>query len=49
VGLGDCAFLKYATIKILPLFATKDVKLIPTEVCAKVGVGLRAQLLKPGS
>lgn len=48
VGLGDCAFLKYATIKILPLFTTKDVKLIPTEVCAKVGIGLRAQVLKPG-
>jgi hypothetical protein len=47
VGLGDCAFLKYATIKILPLFSTKDVKLIPTQVCAKVGVGLRAQVLKP--
>jgi hypothetical protein len=47
VGLGDCAFLRYATIKILPLFATKDVKLIPTEVCAKVGVGLRAQVLRP--
>jgi len=46
VGLGDCAFLRYATIKLLPLFATKDVKLIPTEVCAKVGVGLRAQVLK---
>ncbi len=49
VGLGDCAFLKYATIKLLPLFSTKDVKLIPTEVCAKVGVGLRAQVLKPSS
>jgi hypothetical protein len=47
VQLGDCAFLKYATVKILPLFSTRDVKLIPTEVCAKVGVGLRAQVLKP--
>ncbi len=47
VGLGDCAFLRYATIKILPLFSAKDVKLIPTEVCAKVGVGLRAQVLAP--
>jgi hypothetical protein len=47
VQLGDCAFLRYATIKILPLFATRNVKLIPTEVCAKVGVGLRAQVLKP--
>jgi hypothetical protein len=47
VGLGDCAFLKYATIKILPLFSTREVKLIPTQVCAKVGVGLRAQVLEP--
>jgi hypothetical protein len=47
VQLGDCAFLRYATVKILPLFSTRDVKLIPTQVCAKVGVGLRAQVLKP--
>ncbi len=45
-GLGDCAFLKYASDRILPLFVTREVKLISPEVCAKVGVGLRAQVLK---
>jgi hypothetical protein len=46
VGLGDCAFLKYVTLKVLPLFATRNVKLISPDVCAKVGVGLRAEVLK---
>jgi hypothetical protein len=46
VQLGDCAFLEYATLKILPLFSTRNVKLIPPRVCAKVGVGLRAEVLK---
>jgi hypothetical protein len=45
-GLGDCAFLKYATNKILPLFATREVKLISSADCARFGVGLRAQVLK---
>jgi hypothetical protein len=49
VGLGDCAFLKYVTLKILPLFSTRNVKLIPPDVCAKVGVGLRAEVLKAPS
>jgi hypothetical protein len=47
VQIGDCAFLKYAAIKILPLFATRDVKLIPEADCARLGIGLRAQVLKP--
>jgi hypothetical protein len=46
VQLGDCAFLKYVTLKVLPLFSTRNVKLIPTHVCANVGVGLSAQVLK---
>src|SRR5665213_1475036 len=37
VGLGDCAFLRYVTLKVLPLFATRNVKLISPDVCAKVG------------
>ena len=47
VGTGECAFLKYVTIKILPLFSARNVKLIPAAVCAKVGVGLRAEVLRP--
>jgi hypothetical protein len=46
VGLGDCAFLKYVTLKVLPLFSARNVKLIPSDVCAKVGVGLRAEVLR---
>jgi hypothetical protein len=46
VQLGDCAFLKYTTLKVLPLFSTRNVKLIPPDVCAKVGVGLHAEVLK---
>jgi hypothetical protein len=46
VGLGDCAFLRYVTLKVLPLFATRNVKLITPDVCAKVGVGLRTEVLK---
>jgi hypothetical protein len=47
VQIGDCAFLRYATIKLLPLFATRNVKLIPEADCARLGVGLRAQILRP--
>jgi len=47
VQIGDCAFLKYATIKMLPLFASRNVKLIPEADCARLGVGLRAQVLRP--
>jgi hypothetical protein len=46
VGLGDCAFLRYVTLKVLPLFATRNVKLISPDVCAKVGIGLRTEVLK---
>jgi hypothetical protein len=46
MGIGDCAFLRYATVKILPLFATREVKLISSADCARLGVGLRAQVLK---
>jgi hypothetical protein len=46
VGLGDCAFLRYVTFKVLPLFSTRNVKLISPDVCTKVGVGLRAEVLK---
>jgi hypothetical protein len=32
---------------VLPAFSTKNVKLIPTADCAKIGVGLYAQMLVP--
>jgi hypothetical protein len=47
VDLGDCAFLRYVTLKILPLFSTRNVKLIAPADCARVGVGLRAEVLRP--
>jgi len=43
----DCAFLRYATIKILPLFPARNIKLISPDDCARLGVGLRAEVLKP--
>jgi len=45
--LGTCAFLYYVTRKVLPTFSTKNVKLIPTADCARIGVGLYAQMLLP--
>jgi hypothetical protein len=44
---GDCAFLQYATKVILPSFTTRNVKLISTADCTRLGVGLYAQVLKP--
>lgn len=46
MGIGDCAFLKYVTTKILPLFSTRNVKLISTADCGRLGVGLRAEVLR---
>jgi hypothetical protein len=45
--LSGCAYLKYVTQTILPLFSTRDVKLISNAVCNKTDVGLRAQVLVP--
>ncbi|MEJ0005912.1 MAG: hypothetical protein WDM77_05860 [Steroidobacteraceae bacterium] len=42
---GDCNYLQYVTRAILPLFTTRDVKLITPADCAKIGVGLYAQVL----
>jgi hypothetical protein len=44
--IHDCAYLRYATEKVLPLFSTREVKLIPRDVCGQHDVGLRAQVLK---
>jgi hypothetical protein len=46
-GHGNCDFLNYITKKVLPLFSTRDVKLISQADCRKFGVGLRAQVLMP--
>jgi hypothetical protein len=43
---GDCRFLEMATIKVLPLFTTRNVKRISGDVCARLGVGIFAQVLK---
>ena len=45
--LLDCAYLEYVTTKVLPLFSTREVKLIPRAECGKYGIGLSAQVLKP--
>lgn len=41
----SCGFDRYVTLKVLPLFSSRDVKDISTAVCDKFGVGLRAQVL----
>jgi hypothetical protein len=46
LGLEGCAYLKYVTEKVLPLFSTRDVKAISKEVCEATDVGLRAQVLE---
>jgi hypothetical protein len=46
-GLRSCAYLKYVTQKVLPLFSRRHVKLISKAVCDKTDVGLRAQVLVP--
>jgi hypothetical protein len=43
---GNCRLLEHATKVILPLFSARNVKLIPNEDCARLGVGLFAQVLK---
>jgi len=44
---GSCIFLFYVARKILPLFATRNVKRIPWDFCAKYHLGLRADILMP--
>ena len=43
---GNCSVLQEATKKMLPLFATSDVKLISSADCARIGVGLYGKVLK---
>jgi len=45
--LVDCSYLEYVTKKVLPLFTTRSVKLISPADCAKIKVGLSAQVLMP--
>ena len=47
LAFSDCAGLRYITQKVLPLFSTRDVKLISNSVCNKTDVGLRAEVLVP--
>jgi hypothetical protein len=42
-----CAYFKYVTNTVLPLFSARDVKVISNAVCDKTGIGLRAQVLEP--
>ncbi len=46
---GNCKLLAQATKTILPLFAARNVKLIPEDVCEKIHVGLRAEVLMPSA
>jgi hypothetical protein len=46
-AVATCAWLKYVTEKVLPLFSARDMKLIPETVCEQADIGLRAQVLKP--
>lgn len=44
---NGCGYLKYVTQRVVPLFATREVKLISDPACNKTDVGLRAQVLMP--
>ncbi len=44
---GNCIVMAYFTRRILPLFSTRNVKLVPHDVCEMLHIGLRAELLKP--
>jgi hypothetical protein len=47
---GNCAFLEYVTVKVLPLFSTQDAKRIPISDCTRLGgVGLYAKILMPAA
>jgi hypothetical protein len=43
---GNCRLLENATKRILPLFSTRNAKLISNDDCTRLGVGLYAQVLK---
>ena len=43
----NCAIFENITRIVLPLFTTRDVKLIPRKVCATYDIGLRAEVLMP--
>lgn len=45
--MEGCGYLKYVTQRVVPLFATREVKLISDAACNKTDVGLRAQVLMP--
>jgi len=43
---GNCVVIAYFTRKILPLFSTRNVKLVPKDACETLHIGLRAELLQ---
>jgi hypothetical protein len=44
---GNCVVIAYFTRTLVPLFSTRNVKLVPKEMCETLHVGLRAELLQP--
>jgi hypothetical protein len=44
---GNCVVIAYFTRAILPSFSTRNVKLVPKDMCERLHIGLRAELLKP--
>jgi hypothetical protein len=45
--IPGCKYIEYVAQKVLPLFSFRDAKEVPSAMCDKIGVGLRAQVLKP--
>jgi hypothetical protein len=43
---GNCVVIAYFTRRILPLFSTRNVKLVPKDACESLHIGLRAEILK---
>ncbi len=43
----NCEIYEHIVRTVLPLFTTRDVKLIPRKVCETYDIGLRAEVLVP--
>jgi len=44
---GNCRFLDYVTVKVLPHFTVRNAKRISEADCTRLGIGLYAQVLMP--
>jgi hypothetical protein len=44
----ECRLLEYVRREVLPLFSTRNAKLISTADCEKIHVGVSADVLNPG-